>query len=1313
MENYLKNPIRKLFSNGASKRFLSIFLLISIAVFLVFPKICLADEFENITPREAGKYLELPARKVENLIHSLINLFNSQWMNRVASAYATAEKMAVPNIMRGAVRVQALNHLLVDAPIEITWEIIKNATKIAKVFLTKDPSVLLEELEKESVKKATEYGMKVLLQNEIRVTPGAINFKYDLKKGGIREVIFQYVVVYKPIDAKSGKLVIRFYSPNYLEIPKNQGNITGTTGVYTELTHDLPPFIVDIQGMVENYQWVGTPSMKIDFPPSVPDFGIKPLSFWERNFLKPIKTTIKDIEVIITKVTGKSPRIVENLFNIPKTVINIWNEIKSTFSEINPFSPATLVQTPAVEEEKPPVEVGQDIGQEVGQEVPEEKEEIREEMKPEVKVEEKPKPEERPKQLTLEEMQEILDDISERIDKMSQEVAKLVKEKGIKEKEKTEEEEKDEEIEELEEKEDDACFKSVNINTASKKELQKIIGVGPVLAQRIIGARPFYSLNDLLKVKGIGPATLQKIIAQACAYVDESYSKFAGSETTGGGSSGGSGGSGYSPSPTYSKILISEIQISPIEERFIELYNPNDQTVNLTGWYMQRKTVTGATWGSLVTKTNFENKTIQPYSYFLIARSPTLNPDILIENLTLTEDNSIVLKNPKGEIVDEISWGEIQEGFSYGQIWDESANKYLNGWEIQIPTPKTQNQSPASEPEPEEPEPEQPQLPQTVVINEIAWMGTKANSSDEWIEFYNPGDSEVDIADWSIYGADTGECLNFSDADDIKTTIISPSGYLIYAGHETGVQESNGASIVDIWDATIGMNNNSPGQLILYDALDCQGNVVDIANQSTGNWFAGKASPDYISMERISPQESGSNSENWQDNNLIIVNGMDNGQNQILGTPKAKNSVTYQAPITLPPVINWNLTLTPLYSPYIVQATTIIGQNATLRIDPGVVIKFMSKEGNNDSQLWILGTLKAGDQEESEQIVFTSFLDDEYGGDTNQDGDETVPYPGAWKWILFGSPEPNIPPTLDSELVNVLIRYGDTYDAGVIKVEKGSSITIKNSRLEKNKRGIWLVSSPSTVIDEVEFVDNDFLAVEIQNGGSPTIRNSNFEGKEGDQIGIIVGGGTAPLIENNFFTKNETPILVEIGSAPVLRGNRGENNQLNGIIMSPSGCPYPEGTNLSWKFNEDFPYIIEDSWRVYSGVTLKIEPGTVIKFGSLSARYWNFQRDAYFKIQGNLLAEGTNQAPIIFTSLRDDEYGGDTVNNDDFPTTTVQGSPPSEGEADWKNIQIKSNSVSRLKWVKIRYSGADGNEPLSIEEGANVAKDDSTITIEP
>lgn len=51
----------------------------------------------------------------------------------------------------------------------------------------------------------------------------------------------------------------------------------------------------------------------------------------------------------------------------------------------------------------------------------------------------------------------------------------------------------------------------LDLNTASKKELQSIKGTGPVLAERIIAGRPYRTVDDLLKVKGIGLRKLENI----------------------------------------------------------------------------------------------------------------------------------------------------------------------------------------------------------------------------------------------------------------------------------------------------------------------------------------------------------------------------------------------------------------------------------------------------------------------------------------------------------------------------------------------------------------------------------------------------------------------------------------------------------------------------------------------------------------------------------------------------------------------------------------------------------------------------------
>lgn len=57
--------------------------------------------------------------------------------------------------------------------------------------------------------------------------------------------------------------------------------------------------------------------------------------------------------------------------------------------------------------------------------------------------------------------------------------------------------------------------KSININTALKKDLLRFPKIGPITAERIIQYRdvfgPFKSIEVLLNIKGIGPKTLDQL----------------------------------------------------------------------------------------------------------------------------------------------------------------------------------------------------------------------------------------------------------------------------------------------------------------------------------------------------------------------------------------------------------------------------------------------------------------------------------------------------------------------------------------------------------------------------------------------------------------------------------------------------------------------------------------------------------------------------------------------------------------------------------------------------------------------------------
>ena len=144
-----------------------------------------------------------------------------------------------------------------------------------------------------------------------------------------------------------------------------------------------------------------------------------------------------------------------------------------------------------------------------------------------------------------------------------------------------------------------------------------------------------------------------------------------------------SGGGGSTPSPQnnptvqYPKILISEIEIGPIAERFIELYNPNDSEVNLTNWYIQRKTQIASEFTSFISKNDFEGKTIPANGYFLISRSTSTDSNLVISDLTLTASNTIQLKNPGQEIVDKVGYGSVSDFEGSGPALNPENNQSI------------------------------------------------------------------------------------------------------------------------------------------------------------------------------------------------------------------------------------------------------------------------------------------------------------------------------------------------------------------------------------------------------------------------------------------------------------------------------------------------------------------------------------------------------------------------------------------------------------------------------------------------------------
>ena len=142
---------------------------------------------------------------------------------------------------------------------------------------------------------------------------------------------------------------------------------------------------------------------------------------------------------------------------------------------------------------------------------------------------------------------------------------------------------------------------------------------------------------------------------------------------------------------------------------------------------------------------------------------------------------------------------------------------------------------------------------------------------------------------------------------------------------------------------------------------------------------------------------------------------------------------------------------------------------------------------------------------------------------------------------------------------------------------------------------------------------------------------------------------------------------------------------------------------------ENSPYVIlRDGLMIDYGASLTIEPGVVVKIASTY--------DPKITVHGALKILGTKEDPVVITSIRDDEFGGDTNKDgicspDDASSTAACPYPGS-----WKNIFFDaSEPESRIVGAIIRYGGRHINnfsierQAMIVLEGVNVSVSDSII----
>lgn len=362
-----------------------------------------------------------------------------------------------------------------------------------------------------------------------------------------------------------------------------------------------------------------------------------------------------------------------------------------------------------------------------------------------------------------------------------------------------------------------------------------------------------------------------------------------------------SGDCGYSPL----EVIINEVAWAGTEasadDEWIELYSPGSGNFDLTGWRL----VADDGYPDIV----LSGQT-SPNGYFLLERA---RPENVVTGITeidtvgvsnqiysgaLDDTGEILrLRAPDGSIIDtangdggEWSHGRISPASSMERMstvadsdtnWVTNINQHLTAkdaagnaiygtpgevnWGYSVSY--TQTPVPSATPT--------PASSLALLINEVAWGGTEASTSDEWIELYNPGTYPINLsAGWKLISSDGG-----LDVDLSGTIDVGSNGYFL-------LERTNDDPVKDIVaDQIYEGSLSNDGEYLQLLAPD--GSIVDTANKNGGDWDAGSGSPGFYSMERSGVVEDSAGV--WISNTGIVRNGLDDENNPINGTPRQPN----------------------------------------------------------------------------------------------------------------------------------------------------------------------------------------------------------------------------------------------------------------------------------------------------------------------------------------------------------------------------------------------------------------------------------------
>ncbi len=472
--------------------------------------------------------------------------------------------------------------------------------------------------------------------------------------------------------------------------------------------------------------------------------------------------------------------------------------------------------------------------------------------------------------------------------------------------------------------------------------------------------------------------------------------------------------------------------------------------------------------------------------------------------------------------------------------------------------------------------------------------------------------------DWSTIQVGNGNVSDYG-------TLILDSCQIYYASH---IQAYNGKATLINTDLTnlnyygvtieaMGTLNMSGGKITTNSAWAATNGSGILANPNAHSSISGVTILNFQNGIQLNNNAKTAISNisitscNWP----IVYNASADltagGTNSFAGNTKTSVFMNFSS-------ISDTLTLPVLNIPYYFSQGMTVNSSSQLIIGSNNILKFPDW-----TSLTVSGTLVANANPD-ESIYFTSYKDDNWGGDTNMDGSATAPTSGIWYGIKFEDS------SVDADCVmrRCNVRYAGANNTGGISMSNASP-TIDECDLTNNYFGVYMQYASNPIFNNNTIGSSQMTPIAMSFEADPTMTNNvlSFSDNAYDAIGLI--GGT--------LTANATVKVRSVNSNP------------------------------------NITYLLLDQVTIPSGKSLTIDKGIVIKAIS---DYWNPRR---IIVDGSLIVDATADNMVTFTSAKDDNFGSPGDTNKDGTITS-----PAIG--DWGGIIFNSGSTGLLNYCRIKYA---------------------------